>query len=192
MLVVVQASFRPLSWGLSFNEWDYYNSSHPHRVFVPFLGDFLSIRHCAVHLSRTWSRFRPLSWGLSFNSLRLQAVIPSNLTVFVPFLGDFLSMVCFQSALLIPWTCSFRPLSWGLSFNSNRSRPSDDSRTVFVPFLGDFLSISPQCLRKRNSKYGFRPLSWGLSFNQVCLSSSQLVKVFVPFLGDFLSIIEAL
>ena len=36
--------FRPLSWGLSFNYGDVMNTEHMIDVFVPFLGDFLSIR----------------------------------------------------------------------------------------------------------------------------------------------------
>ena len=60
--------FRPLSWGLSFNRRrETPDGAEIRTVFVPFLGDFLSI------------------WGTSSALLRLQSV-------FVPFLGDFLSI----------------------------------------------------------------------------------------------------
>ena len=95
-------------------------------VFVPFLGDFLSIGRGASHVFTVTDSFRPLSWGLSFNFSAIltgfSAVkwafsspflgtffqLPSNLTVsprlsmvFVPFLGDFLS---------ITWTITYYPL----------------------------------------------------------------------------------
>ena len=59
-------------------------------VFVPFLGDFLSIVARAVYNRDCEISFRPLSWGLSFNGVK-----PTWLIAFV----------------------CFRPLSWGLSFN---------------------------------------------------------------------------
>ena len=41
----IQKSFRPLSWGLSFNhEWGFLSYT-TRVVFVPFLGDFLSIKN---------------------------------------------------------------------------------------------------------------------------------------------------
>ena len=61
-------------------------------VFVPFLGDFLSIIFATVTTGKSW------------------------MTVFVPFLGDFLSITLW--GMITPRIeASFRPLSWGLSFN---------------------------------------------------------------------------
>ena len=39
-------------------------------VFVPFLGDFLSIREIVAVSDKCATGFRPLSWGLSFNLRR--------------------------------------------------------------------------------------------------------------------------
>ena len=64
-------------------------------VFVPFLGDFLSM--AMETLIRFIAGFRPLSWGLSFNDEKFPTKA-GNVT-------------------------SFRPLSWGLSFNSNTVLP---------------------------------------------------------------------
>ena len=83
--------FRPLSWGLSFNCFSRDTIAVRQAVvFVPFLGDFLSIgkenKRCYEHRS-----FRPLSWGLSFNHDELREIRHER--------------------------DGFRPLSWGLSFN---------------------------------------------------------------------------
>ena len=60
-----KTSFRPLSRGLSFNDYEeVYNPNVDNMVFVPFLGDFLSIK-----------------WKTIF--------VDAMATVFVPFLGDF-------------------------------------------------------------------------------------------------------
>ena len=61
--------FRPLSWGLSFNN----------MTGLP----------CS---QSKWVCFRPLSWGLSFNTYYRTTVIIAVDEVFVPFLGDFLSI----------------------------------------------------------------------------------------------------
>ena len=84
-------------------------------VFVPFLGDFLSITSWKLAKKNSQS-FRPLSWGLSFN-------LNAKMDTIMAALG-------------------FRPLSWGLSFNQKMIRLSRNNRYVFVPFLGDFLSIT--------------------------------------------------
>ena len=84
-------------------------------IFVPFLGDFLSITRSFFRKSRITFNFRPLSWGLSFN-IDGEERYELNKFIFVPFLGDFLSIerlrgVCGHDGSY------FRPLSWGLSFN---------------------------------------------------------------------------
>ena len=163
------------------------------KVFVPFLGDFLSIGECTRAIVERNLGFRPLSWGLSFNFLsilknRLKCLLshvfvpflgdflsislstttfPPKLGVFVPFLGDFLSIVVKMDGIA-PFIYGFRPLSWGLSFNMRGvvQATFSPSSMVFVPFLGDFLSIRRyHLLQNRN-------------------------RVFVPFLGDFLSILQ--
>ena len=162
----MQSSFRPLSRGLSFNIGVVVDSNFPTKVFVPFLGDFLSIF--------------PTKAGN----------VTTAIMVFVPFLGDFLSIVvtdedgktvytpCFRplsrglSFNTLLWRCwhrnsSFRPLSRGLSFNDERfPTKAGNVTTVFVPFLGDFLSIVVLAVDER----------------------FPTKAVFVPFLGDFLSI----
>ena len=65
--------FRPLSWGLSFNEPD------PREYLGGKTG------------------FRPLSWGLSFND-GVSVYKVSVAIVFVPFLGDFLSMATIEKS----------------------------------------------------------------------------------------------
>ena len=84
-------------------------------VFVPFLGDFLSI--CLItYIVMGVGSFRPLSWGLSFNLPVFHALSAGLSQAFSsPFLGTFFQSQCddFVRRFLI----------------------------VFVPFLGDFLSI---------------------------------------------------
>ena len=59
-------------------------------VFVPFLGDFLSIyrqRKAVQQQQRT--RFRPLSWGLSFNHSTPKWIQSWRRWFSSPFLGTF-------------------------------------------------------------------------------------------------------
>ena len=88
-------------------------------VFVPFLGDFLSIRHAKTVRRHNGVAFSSPFLGTFFQSSQMSAS-SSRFLVFVPFLGDFLSIN------FIVCACTQR-------------------RMVFVPFLGDFLSIA--CLR---------------------------------------------
>ena len=107
--------FRPLSWGLSFNEDRRLKVKMNASVFVPFLGDFLSMNE-------------------------RKGVIPLRMKdVFVPFLGDFLSIGRGASHVFSVFD-GFRPLSWGLSFNSPMSSASLMTLgTLFSsPFLGTF------------------------------------------------------
>ena len=205
--------FRPLSWGLSFN-WLKRPPVASRRplVFVPFLGDFLSIQkkgftlivrvQCFRPLSWGLSfndneptacvlkgryRFRPLSWGLSFNLKSLSRFVNMTGLVFVPFLGDFLSIWVnlvnsLDSLVFVPFLGDF------LSIWDSKEVLWLDA--VFVPFLGDFLSIVTGKGRCYYGYYRFRPLSWGLSFNWMMgvRDAISVSKVFVPFLGDFLSI----
>ena len=60
--------FRPLSWGLSFNYAHVRWYVDGYLVFVPFLGDFLSIWRWSYYPILSGNCFRPLSWGLSFNN----------------------------------------------------------------------------------------------------------------------------
>ena len=135
------SSFRPLSWGLSFNILQGQERKQSQGVFVPFLGDFLSMTAHSACISwlPMWS-FRPLSWGLSFNYYH-DCTITKCIDVFVPFLGDFLSItIGFYKSKRE--NSRFRPLSWGLSFNFIVGHWCEfASLEVFVPFLGDFLSI---------------------------------------------------
>ena len=81
-------SFRPLSWGLSFNkEIDALNEKMD--VFVPFLGDFLSIKHHEKGILGNILRFRPLSWGLSFNTGDVRLIKDADGVFSSPFLGTF-------------------------------------------------------------------------------------------------------
>ena len=109
-------SFRPLSWGLSFNgkHWK---------------------KHCHFQ-----NGFRPLSWGLSFNFMVRTWVHKVIQKVFVPFLGDFLS-ICFRWwqtqdgwDVFVPFLGDFLSMFPSTETGSVR-------KIVFVPFLGDFLSI---------------------------------------------------
>ena len=88
--------FRPLSWGLFFNKKTCKTQTFSvWLVFVPFLGDFFSIR---LH----WKHRK------------------SN-QVFVPFPGDFFSIAS-APAPAEAASC-FRPLSRGLFFNSVPAKP---------------------------------------------------------------------
>ena len=107
-------SFRPLSWGLSFNgELGKKYQIREDVVFVPFLGDFLSIVVFPA-LVGNFSCFRPLSWGLSFNCVCL--TLGSSPTSFRP-LSWGLSFNADNGDVMKRNTSRFRPLSWGLSFN---------------------------------------------------------------------------
>ena len=44
-------------------------------VFVPFLGDFLSMALDRLYIAVGEASFRPLSWGLSFN---MKMVLPTT------------------------------------------------------------------------------------------------------------------
>ena len=113
---------RPLSWGLFVNNnFCFFTGNLPRDVFVPFLGDFLSIK---------------------LNYKKLHALYAG---VFVPSLGDFWS-ICLLSTQTI-MISSFRPLSWGLFFNCLLLpvHALHGGHRVFVPFLGDLFSIA--CLR---------------------------------------------
>ena len=68
MKVSLEKRFRPLSWGLSFNALNAkMDTIMAALVFVPFLGDFLSIGIAPFIYGGRGVCFRPLSWGLSFN-----------------------------------------------------------------------------------------------------------------------------
>ena len=104
--------FRPLSWGLSFNEAE--KGGYAQQI-----------------------SFRPLSWGLSFNIVVCRPLFHEGLEFSSPFLGTF-----FQSPDKPPFrkcgSC-FRPLSWGLSFNTFSSPKQLKQRLSFSsPFLGTF------------------------------------------------------
>ena len=108
-------------------------------VFVPFLGDFLSILRKLIIKANYADGFRPLSWGLSFN-VKWEISFHLLNSSFRP-LSWGLSFnengVAYYKASVV----SFRPLSWGLSFNMKKVYLVT-FYYVFVPFLGDFLSIS--------------------------------------------------
>ena len=94
------------------NEIGYYHDCT--IVFVPFLGDFLSIRTLLSRNAPEFIVFVPfLGDFLSINSLKVEIYDVS--IVFVPFLGDFLSIR--EKRWQHDSEDSFRPLSWGLSFN---------------------------------------------------------------------------
>ena len=136
--------FRPLSWGLFFNQpgtvitvnvervfvpflGDFFSISwlfmkrHILRVFVPFLGDFFSMRQC-WRQSKPAS-FRPLSWGLFFNMI---------------------------SSRSFGWkTSGFRPLSWGLFFNTIHGYFHRRQGVFSSPFLGTFFQFSHRRLLLR-------------------------------------------
>ena len=156
--------FRPLSWGLSFNRCYYGKINGIHgEVFVPFLGDFLSINRLYTIQRKMESVFVPFLGD--FLSIRSIAISKMAEIVFVPFLGDFLSIL--------------RELF-----------PLPNFQNVFVPFLGDFLSI---CVSKVTAD---KPIKFSSPFLGTFFQlkrastrrSAQKEIVFVPFLGDFLSI----
>ena len=157
--------FRPLSWGLSFNEDRRLKVKMNASVFVPFLGDFLSMNE-------------------------RKGVIPLRMKdVFVPFLGDFLSMCgrCCETPdgeeiVFVPFLGDF------LSISERKEVIPLRMKDVFVPFLGDFLSIGRGASHVFSVFDGFRPLSWGLSFNSPMSSASLMTLGTLfssPFLGTF-------
>ena len=85
------------------------------KVFVPFLGDFLSIALNAKLDALMAMRFRPLSWGLSFNE-------------------SYETLLCREEQFSSPFLGTF------FQWKQNETLLRRIQR-VFVPFLGDFLSI---------------------------------------------------
>ena len=142
------ACFRPLSWGLSFNPYASTVPTSYRDVFVPFLGDFLSIGHS---INGAWLAlsFRPLSWGLSFN-----LVHPANNFVSLfssPFLGTFFQLT---ERRMIPW-----------------------EKKVFVPFLGDFLSICYEGAHTERHERQFSSPFLGTFFqSRACESPARLLS----------------
>ena len=158
--------FRPLSWGLSFNSIVLDDAgdvvkrksfSSPFLgtffqctedlitdaityVFVPFLGDFLSMVDIVVSMAAYFC-FRPLSWGLSFNTKEGVHINSESAMFSSPFLGTFFQWqrtdrMCFERKV---------------SFSS--------------PFLGTFFQSEKPVKVCEHDGASFRPLSWGLSFN---------------------------
>ena len=154
-------------------------------VFVPFLGDFLSITSYELPTISVVECFRPLSWGLSFNFYHGKKE-NSLRVVFVPFLGDFLSIRTFNQ-WCVACTYKFSSPFLGTFFQLPTFLAlSDGANTVFVPFLGDFLSMAIQRCSSTMTMTSFRPLSWGLSFNNEMVHNDKFHTVFSsPFLGTF-------
>ena len=59
------------------------------KVFVPFLGDFLSIKREYHDSRKHFGSFRPLSWGLSFNIYQGRGASHVFSVFSSPFLGTF-------------------------------------------------------------------------------------------------------
>ena len=103
----MDTSFRPLSWGLSFN----FPSTETGAVRLvkefssPFLGTFFQFCETNFIIVKNNESFRPLSWGLSFNTLLMTRLEDLGLAVFVPFLGDFLSI--FSRVEAVEFVASF-------------------------------------------------------------------------------------
>ena len=154
-------SFRPLSWGLSFNVFTVLNDSGD-VVFVPFPGDFLSIWEIRLVYGSNSVEFSSPFLGTFFQYTgRTQG--NDRRTVFVPFLGDFLSI--------------------GVDMRAYEN----EKKAVFVPFLGDFLSIRNRLASMTDLLDSFRPLSWGLSFNDFRVKRIERNEdeFSSPFLGTF-------
>ena len=133
-------------------------------VFVPFLGDFLSMLQ-VFQQGRLYSEcFRPLSWGLSFN-LTLTAWNGVFSHSFRPLSwGPFFNLNGVRQGYSARY---FRPLSRGLFFNLPWCTFSDVVETKFSsPFSGTFFQYV--CWDAYGRIYlCFRPLSRGLFFNSV-------------------------
>ena len=161
---IYDIGFRPLSWGLSFNE--HLKERIGIRrliVFVPFLGDFLSIQKQSAFIRENVKIvFVPFLGDFLSITITHLDTLNRQKRVFVPFLGDFLS--------IIPWKCGiYRKRAY-----------------VFVPFLGDFLSIRYDYAGIDEAGAArFRPLSWGLSFNSMISPLIVLWMFSSPFLGTF-------
>ena len=67
------------------------------QVFVPFLGDFLSIFFCGINLNVLKLRKVFVPFLGDFLSILYIYSDIYRLSVFVPFLGDFLSIACLRS-----------------------------------------------------------------------------------------------
>ena len=85
-------SFRPLSWGLFFNDDTGDVMKRPTARFRPLSWGLFFNGAYENKCNWSWCSFRPLSWGLSFNCVACTIKWKTVFVVFVPFLGDFLSI----------------------------------------------------------------------------------------------------
>ena len=86
-------------------------------VFVPFLGDFLSIAYGGEYTALSSAEFSSPFLGTFFQLEVLVSSLPDIIPVFSsPFLGTFFQ---YDETVVYLHTTDdgFRPLSWGLSFN---------------------------------------------------------------------------
>ena len=188
-LFMVQCTcFRPLSWGLSFNDGVKLDvdSAMDNMFSSPFLGTFFQSSSEELLNTTQGYRFRPLSWGLSFNDDD-NTEEQEQEQVFVPFLGDFLSIGSQGDSkgyplVFVPFLGDF------LSIIKNLQSDIEQYKEVFVPFLGDFLSIKEMFAKAIKSLVFVPFLGDFLSIVEEENEWNFAKLVFVPFLGDFLSI----
>ncbi|MDY3744222.1 MAG: hypothetical protein SO025_03625 [Dialister sp.] len=102
----------------TFFQYGWYRTIHlwGARVFVPFLGDFLSMQAMKDN-NISDCGFRPLSWGLSFNWQSLKITWCLALACFRPLSWGLSFNYTALWDILRQIPERFRPLSWGLSFN---------------------------------------------------------------------------
>ena len=182
------------------------------KVFVPFLGDFLSIKREYHDSRKHFGSFRPLSWGLSFNIYQGRGASHVFSVFSSPFLGTFFQFgpttitwnsfpfsspflgTFFQWTVEVPtvrgWRDRFRPLSWGLSFNRDFRIQRGSLQLVFsTPFLGTFFQLKETGdVRLIKDAFSSPFLGTFFQFWRARQNEEKAMEVFVPFLGDFLSI----
>ena len=138
--VISLSSFRPLSWGLSFNGNIERVIELAKAVFVPFLGDFLSIRGKRV-FHRKWKVFVPFL-GDFLSIIKLQKIARALCGFSSPFLGTFFQY-CKIRGYILPRVEEFSSPFLGTFFQSETANEIfDDCAFEFSsPFLGTFFQL---------------------------------------------------
>ena len=137
--------FRPLSWGLSFNVYTPFGKWDDDWEFSsPFLGTFFQFETTVItFVNSLWFVFVPFLGDFLSMSKGGRKSAAAEI-VFVPFLGDFLSILV-EEILNVVFQNVFVPFLGDFLSMKSSSVTLEILLPVFVPFLGDFLSIA--CLR---------------------------------------------
>ena len=152
------------------------------RVFVPFLGDFLSIRWKAWLISFR-SCFRPLSWGLSFNSpWKISTTLWTTFSS--PFLGTFFQYEVINIIHDYGYETFSSPFL-GTFFQCTQKWLTRKWLRFSSPFLGTFFQWTGLKHITRKCLFSSPFLGTFFQFHVTCKVIKEMIKFSSPFLGTF-------